>query len=177
MVDIGGTVSKIVAVTASSLATAIEYYHQGFDHYFVTTLPNEIAALDSGTTTGWARTGLAFNVYVSGVSGTAAVCRFFSAAFGAKSSHFYTPNASECAIVMGNPDWQFEGQVFNVTLPTGSSGACPPGAQPLYRMYNNGQGGAPNHRYTTDVSARTLMITLGWIPEGDGIGVIACVPT
>ena len=177
VVDIGGTISKLVSTAASSLATAIEYYHQAFDHYFVTTLANEIAALDSGMTAGWARTGLAFNVYVSGVPGTAAVCRFFSTAFGAKSSHFYTPNAPECAIVMTNPNWQFEGQVFNVTLPTGTSGACPPGAQPLYRMYNNGQGGAPNHRYTTDLSVRALMLTLGWIPEGDGIGVIACVPT
>jgi Repeat of unknown function (DUF5648) len=52
---------------------------------------------------------------------------------------------------------------------------CPLGARPLYRLYNNGQGGAPNHRYTTSLATRTSMIAQGWIPEGAGtIGVIAC---
>jgi hypothetical protein len=48
---------------------------------------------------------------------------------------------------------------------------------PLYRLYNNGQGQAPNHRYTTSVVVRVSMIAAGWIPEGNGAdGVIGCVP-
>ena len=151
----------------------IEYYHAGFDHYFVTAIPDEIQKLDNGAFVGWARTGLSFNVFASGAS-NAAVCRFFSTAFDPKSSHFYTPLASECATVKTNPDWQFEGEVFNVDLPV--AGECAANRRPLYRLYNNGQGGAPNHRYTTDLSVRAQMMGLGWIPEGDGIGVIACVP-
>ena len=31
-------------------------------------------------------------------------------------------------------------------------------AIPVYRLYNNGQGGAPNHRYTTSLATRTQML-------------------
>ena len=48
---------------------------------------------------------------------------------------------------------------------------------PLYRLYNDGQGGAPNHRYTTSPTVRAAMMGRGWTPEGMGsLGVIACVP-
>ena len=44
---------------------------------------------------------------------------------------------------------------------------------PVYRLYNNGQGAAPNHRYTTDLSVRSQMMSQGWVPEGYGsVGVI-----
>jgi hypothetical protein len=104
------------------------------------------------------------------------VCRFFSTAFGLKSSHFYTSSPTECAMVKTNSDWRFEGEVFNMTLPVAETGECPSGLQPLYRMYNNGEGGAPNHRYTTDLGVRESMLARGWIAEGDGIGVVGCVP-
>jgi hypothetical protein len=164
------------AITGSTLAKSIEYYHAGFDHYFVTAIPNEITLLDNGTLAGWSRTGQAFNVFVTGTPGTVEVCRFFSTAFGLRSSHFYTPDANECAIVTASATWQFEGRVFNVVPPNGD-GSCPTATQPLYRLYNNGQGGSPNHRYTTDLGLFDAMVLLGWIPEGSGIGVIACVPT
>ena len=48
--------------------------------------------------------------------------------------------------------------------------------QPLYRVYNDGMGGAPNHRYTTDLDVFATMQDAGWKPEGAGVGVIACVP-
>ena len=103
------------------------------------------------------------------------MCRFFSVSFAPKSSHFYTPSASECDVVKKSPDWSFEAAVFNVTLPAGD-GACPGGTQKLFRVYNDGQGGAPNHRYTTDRDTFLAMQQLGWKPEGYGEGVIACVP-
>jgi hypothetical protein len=177
VVDLNGTVSRILSTTPLTTAEVIEYYHAGFNHYFMTAIPEEIVALDNGTFEGWTRTGLSFTVYVSGAPETAAaVCRFFSTSFGLKSSHFYTSNATECAIVRTNPDWEFEGEVFNVTLPIAGTGSCSVGLRPLYRVYNNGDGGAPNHRYTTELAVRELMLSLGWIAEGDGIGVIACVP-
>ncbi|MBK8739963.1 MAG: hypothetical protein IPM02_10645 [Betaproteobacteria bacterium] len=73
-------------------------------------------------------------------------------------------------------DWQFEGDVFNVNLPAAGSGACPAGTQALYRLYNDGENGAPSHRYTVDLQMRELMLANGWIPEGEGSGVFACVP-
>lgn len=152
---------------------AIEYYHRSFNHYFVTADSTEIAALDGGKFAGWARTEQAFLVYP--LSNTlAGVCRFFSTSFN-PSSHFYTPFADECTTVKSNPRWQFEGTVFGVRLPD-VNGNCT-ASRPLYRLYNNGQGGAPNHRYTTDSATRSTMIAQGWIPEGFGpLGIGACVP-
>lgn len=161
--------------SSSSTVTAVEFHHGGFDHYFVSTNPAEIGLLDNGTHQGWTRTGNSFQVYALGSAGKAATCRFFSTAFGERSSHFYTPVASECSIVKNNPVWQFEGEVFSLTLPA-ADGSCAPPERPLYRLYNQGQGGAPNHRYTTSVDVRGQMIVLGWVPEGNGVGVIGCVP-
>ena len=154
----------------------VEYFHSAWGHYFVTSGIEEMAKLDNGTLAGWTRTGLAFKAYPNGTAGTASMCRFFSVAFDPKSSHFYTPVASECTVVKGNPSWSFEGEVFGVLLP-GANGSCPAGTLALYRLYNNGEGGAPNHRYTTDFAVRTLMLAFGWLAEGYGTdGVIACVP-
>ena len=154
---------------AATSCASIEYYHAGFDHYFMTAIPNEITLLDNGTIAGWARTGHSFNVFVSGTPGTVDVCRFFSTAFGLKSSHFYTPYASECAIVKQNPNWQFEAAVFNIVLPR-VDGTCEPGLQPLYRVYNNGMGGAPNHRQVTDQSLFEMMRALGMDARGGRAG-------
>ncbi|MFO1414878.1 MAG: choice-of-anchor D domain-containing protein [Burkholderiales bacterium] len=171
----GTGVSGTVPPTPLPVA-AIEYYHANFDHYFITAIADEITKLDNGTFVGWARTGRSFKVFPSRVSGINAVCRFFSTAFDPKSSHFYTPNADECTVVKANKDWQFEGEVFWVNYPA-LDGSCPTDLVPVYRVYNNGQGAAPNHRYTTDLQVRKDMIAKGWIPEGAGdIGVIMCVP-
>ena len=79
-------------------------------------------------------------------------------------------------MVKGDPGWLFEGDVFAMILPD-AAGACTGGTVPLYRLYNNGRTGAPNHRYTTRPTIRTAMLDQGWIAEGAGIGVAGCVPT
>ena len=43
----------------------VEYFHADFNHYFVTILPAEMTALDSGTQTGWKRTGKHFYAWKS----------------------------------------------------------------------------------------------------------------
>ncbi len=154
----------------------IEYHHAAWDHYFITGIADEITKLDNGTFVGWARTGYQFKGFPTGAANSSPVCRFFSTAFDPRSSHFYTPFPAECSTVMGNPDWQLEGQVFNIPIPA-ADGSCAAGTVPVYRLYNNGQGGAPNHRYTTDLSVRSQMMTQGWVPEGYGsVGVIMCSP-
>ena len=170
----GGKIPEL-APPPVGYALAVEFYNAAFAHFFISTNPDEIAKLDSGAIPGWQRTGQSFNVYATPGTGLAAVCRFFSASFAPKSSHFYTPSVSECAIVKTNPNWLFEAEVFNMILPS-AAGLCPAGTKSLYRLYNDGMGGAPNHRYTTETSVRVEMITAGWTPEGLGIGVVGCVP-
>jgi hypothetical protein len=165
-----------VAVSQPTTVDLVEYHHSAWDHYFVTGIADEITKLDNGTFVGWARTGYKLKAYPTGTAGSNAVCRFFSTAFAPKSSHFYTPFASECTTVKGNADWQFEAEVFNNPIPA-QDGTCSAGTVPVYRLYNNGQGAAPNHRYTTSLAIRAQMIAQGWVPEGYGaIGVIMCSP-
>jgi len=154
----------------------VEYYHAAFDHYFITNIADEITKLDNGTLVGWARTGESFNVYSDAPVGSSRVCRFFGTSFGLKSSHFYTPSASECATVKQKPEWLFEAVVFNTPTPD-INGNCPAGTLPVYRLYNDGQGAAPNHRFTTSLVTRAQMLAKKWIPEGNGIGVSMCSPT
>jgi hypothetical protein len=168
----GGGGTKVVAV---------EYYHAGFDHYFITAIPNEITALDTGAFPGWTRTHLSFNVYSTvGAPATAStVYRFFSTSFAPKSSHFYTANPDEYTSLLSNPNWQIEGPVFSVPMPS-ANGTCPSGTVPVYRMYNQGQGAAPNHRFTTDAATRDAMLSRpadkAWLAEGVGVGVGMCSP-
>jgi serine protease len=138
--------------------------------------PREIGILDRGEIAGWTRTGRTFNAYPPASAQGSLVCRFYGAAF-ARSSHFYTALANECALLRNDPNWQFEGEVFRVALPNAADGHCAAATIPLYRLYNNNEGGAPNHRYTVDLEIRSAMIAEGWIPEGYGaLGVNACVP-
>lgn len=170
-------VSATPGETQPAQPPAIEYHHAGFDHYFITAAPQEAAMLDAGSLAGWRRTGERFSVFALSDSTAAQVCRFFSTAFAPKSSHFYTAAASECEAVKNNPNWQYEGLVFAMALAS-PAGTCPVATQALYRLYNNGQGGAPNHRYTTSPTVRASMLAQGWVAEGYGeTGVIACVTT
>ena len=99
------------------------------------------------------------------MSGAAPVCRFFTVAFAPKSSHFYTSDPAECEGLKSNPDWQYEKIAFYIDEPV--NGQCEAGTLPVYRMYNNGQTGAPNHRFTTDLATyTTFTTTMGWSPEG-----------
>ena len=171
----GGKVVPELAAPMVGKAVAIEYYNATFAHYFITANTAEIAKLDDGTFVGWERTGQSFNVYTVGGTGRASVCRFFSTAFGAKSSHFYAPRGLGCEAVLANPAWQFEGDVFFTYLPD-AEGGCPADNLPVYRLYNNGQGGAPNHRFTTSEAIRLEMLQDGYVAEGTGIGVGMCSP-
>ena len=172
-----------IAEPPRALGTVFEYYHRQFRHYFMTTLDSEKLAIELGSFVGWERVGphpwsppsagFAF-LNGPGNDGRVPLCRFFSAAFQGKSSHFYTATSTECDAVKTNPNWTFEG-IAGYVWPASSNGTCDAGI-PLYRVYNNGQRGAPNHRYTTDHNTRLSMIVEGWTPEGAGPGVVACVP-
>jgi len=161
-------------------AVAVEYYHASWNMYFVTALPNEIAVLDGGAFGGvWLRTGQQFNVYAldGAPAYSSTVWRFLSTKFSPKSSHVYTANEDEydeltSGAIVG---WSVEGPVFSAPLPS-SDGTCPSGTIPVYRLYNNAMGGAPNHRLITDANEFAQMAAAGWTPEGEGVGVGLCSP-
>jgi photosystem II stability/assembly factor-like uncharacterized protein len=161
----------------SASVPVVEYFYATFDHYFITSNPDEIRKLDNEGSAGWVRTGLQFNAYAAPNGNSAPVCRFFSAASAPKSSHFYTPFATECAIRQADAAWTLEStDAFDIAVPA-ADGSCAAGLTPVYRLYNNGQGGAPNHRYTTDVTVRAQMIAQGWVPEGLGPNAVEmCSP-
>jgi hypothetical protein len=174
-----------IVAAASSLARAqfvdaIEYYHAGLDHYFVTASPSEIAVLDSGAFTGWARTGYSFGVYPpgSGVAGTTPVCRFYGSPAYGLDSHFYSASPVECIEVQQKwPDqWLLESyEVFRTVLPDMLSGYCRSGTEPLYRLFN--QRSDVNHRYLTNYGEAEVMANRGYVWEGYGTPPVAmCVP-
>jgi cytochrome c553 len=167
--------------TGTSTVTVVEYHNAAFDHYFITPVPAEIALLDAKTPPfqDWSRTGFTFNGYANATApaGSVAICRFFNSTFAPKSSHFYAPHGLGCEVTITNfPDWVLEDdKLFNSMLPD-ASGACPQGTIPVYRLYNNGMGGAPNHRFVTSSAERQNMINAGYVAEGAGIGVGMCAP-
>jgi hypothetical protein len=172
-----GLLGRAPAVTAQT-QTAVEYYYWVWNYYFVTSFPPEIAALDGGAFGGaWKRTGQTFDVWTGPTNGALPTCRFFSTIFAPKSSHFYTPYAAECASLKAGVGWQFEAVAFYVQLPD-ANGNCTAGTDVLYRLYNNGMGGAPNHRFTRSAALFNQMRAAGWVFEGNGLtGAFACVPT
>ena len=176
-----GLLGVATSVTAQ-VQTAVEYiYGQPWDYgyvssYFVTSFPDEIAALDGGAFGGlWHRTGETFNAWSGPASGALPTCRFFDTAFG---SHFYTPYAAECAAVQSNQarHWQYEGIAFYLQVPD-ENGSCPIGTTILYRLYNDSRywppfyydtrTGAPLHRFTTSAATFNQMLAAGWVFEGD----------
>jgi len=167
------TVSDFIDLYNGTLApvskvAAVEYFNAGFGHYFMTAQADEIAGLDGGAYNhAFARTGFGFNAWSAPAAGTVPVCRFFTApgTFGTKSSHFYTADPVECAGLKSNPAWVYEKIAFHIPVP--AAGACTAGTSSVYRMYNSGQTGAPNHRFTTDFAIyQDFTTTKGWAAEG-----------
>ena len=156
---------------AAEVVRAVEYYHEAFEHYFVTANPAEIAALDSGAFSGWWRTGQRFQVDTSPADGLIPVCRFYTSAYAGKATHFFTASESECAHVKTMSDWTYEGVAFYARVPD-AAGNCAADTAPINRLFNNGQGGAPNHAYTSDSAKRDRLVSAGWVSEG----VAYCAP-
>ena len=163
--------------SGSPTVTVVEYHHASFDHYFITPVAGEIVLLDARAPPfqDWLRTGITFKAYVNATApaGSAAICRFFNDHFAPKSSHFYAAKGAGCEVTIAQfPDWGLEDdKLFNTMLP-GTGGSCPAGTNPLYRMYNQGQGNAPNHRFVTNLADQQTMINQGFAAEG----VVMCVP-
>jgi hypothetical protein len=155
-----------------------------YSSYFVTSAPDEIAALDAGAYDMfagqfvWQRTGEAFNVWGGLEAGALPTCRFWNATFGNAVEHFYTPYPAECAAVQANVDWhwQYEGIAFYLQVPD-ENGNCPVGTTILYRLYWDKEGPL-RHHFTTSAATFNRDLAAGWVFEGDGrTFAFACVPS
>ena len=76
----------------------------------------------------------------------------------------YALRGRKCASLKTGAIWSYEAIAFYLGTPDGS-GNCPAGATRIYRLYNNGITGAPNHRYTADAGVVTLIKAQGWDPR------------
>ncbi len=171
-----GTYVAVIAKPAPARSAVIEYYNAGLDHYFVSALAADIAALDSGALKGWARTGRSFGAYLEPAAGASPVCRFYLPPANGD-SHFYSASPAECAEVKAKfPTFVYEAaDVMYVGLPDTTSGACPEGTQKVYRLWNNRADS--NHRYTTDLEVKAQMVARGYVAEGYGPdATIMCAP-
>ena len=157
--------------------TIVEYYDASLDHYFITAIPDEIAKLDDGTFKGWARTGQTFKAYgvgSTGRTGRRPVCREYGRPEFGLDSHFYSASPDECMASMANTlgAWGLEAsEVFEMDLPDATTGACPAGGVPVYRIWNGRRDS--NHRYTTSTAIRDQMVAKGGVAEGYGPDAVA----
>lgn len=165
-----------------------EFYHAGLRHYFITADGAEKQVLDTGVLAGWQRTGESFRAYAAGSSAGEAtpVCRYYDPPLvefegqeseAGSNSHFFTADATECASVWrrySNSHWYLENDnAFQIAVPDKTTGACPNGTMPVYRLVD--QRGDSNHRYTTSTAVRADMLAAGYVAEGYGPhGVVMC---
>lgn len=185
----GSAVGQVIPKddAANGIVTVVEYYNAALDHYFMTPLANEIALCDAGQPPcrGWVRTGEQFRADAAGqylvLDNTSVfpVCRLFNDNYAGTSTHFYALQNGGCQETLDDfPDWTLETPELFDALYINPDGTCP---QPrfdlvVYRLFNNGMGGAPNHRYATKYSVVQTMVAKGWVSEGDGGGGVMCIP-
>jgi len=161
---------------AATPVNVIEFYRAEVDRYFITSFPDEIAALDSGLLPGWTRTGLAFKAFATSQPGYSPICRFYMPP--PAGSHFYSASPQECAAVQAAyPSFILESTaVMQLALPNPLSGTCPAGSAPIYRTWN--QRADTNHRYTSSIAVRNQMVTQkNHVAEGYGPNAVTfCGP-
>jgi hypothetical protein len=147
--------------------SAVEFYHAGYDHYFVAASAQDIIDLDTGVHPGWSRTGYSFNVWESAGGGTNPVCRYYIPP-GYGDSHFFSAAPDECAIALVKFPWLFRetDAAFYISLPDVTSGACAANEIAVYRLWN-GRADS-NHRYTTSIAVKVAMVAAGYVAEGYG---------
>jgi len=123
-----------------------------------------------------------FPSQASGGAGVNPVCRFYIPPEHGN-SHFFSASPTECATIQAKTatDPNYSGydyespNVFYIALPDTTTGACPAGTTPVYRLWN--QRADSNHRYTADPAIKAQMAAKGHVAEGYGPdSVIMCAP-
>ena len=163
-------------VTGSVIMKAFEFYHAAFNHYFITAIADEITKLDNGTFVGWTRTGKAFNVLCQRRAGHRAGVPLLQ----------HRIRVAELALLHAVRVGVRDGQAEPELAVRGRGIRRDPSRRDAETVRS------ARRRYTacttTGWAARRITATrrtptmfnmmqaLGWVPEGSGVGVIACVP-
>jgi len=143
-----------------------EFYNTDLNHYFMTPYLAEANGILAGAAgPGWMRTEIDFNAWQDGAATGVPMCRFYGTPGRGPNSHFFTAEAAECAAVMRDPGWTFEGLTMRVVPAVG--GVCALDSIPVFRVYNNRYAfNDSNHRYTTSRMTREQMKSRDWVDEG-----------
>ena len=155
---------------------AVEFYHAGYDHYFIAATAEDARILDTGMLPGWSRTGYSFHVWAGAGGNTNPVCRYYIPPANG-GSHFFSASPDDCAIIPIHYPWLVKESdaAFYIALPDLTTGACSANQVAVYRFWNGRFDS--NHRYTTSLAVKTAMIAAGYIAEGYGPDqVTMCAP-
>jgi hypothetical protein len=167
-----GTVPVSAQPAAAMIAPVVEFYNAALDQYFNTQNAAQIHDLDTGVHPGWARTNQSFLAYLPGQSDSRGldVQRFYGRPDAGLNSHFLTWVPAEEGALANGPlaaDWIVEASdSFEIPVPLTTTGACPVGTAPVYRLWNNRAD--TGHRYMADRATRQQMVTAGYVAEGFG---------
>jgi hypothetical protein len=171
-----GNATGAIPPPGPGLVQLVEYHNAAADHYLLTSISAEIAALDAGQIAGWIRTGNNFNAFADAVAGASPVCRIYlPPVYG--DSHFFSSSPAECAYVQAAmPAAVLESaNAFYIDTPDTTTGACPSGTIAVYRLWNHRAD--LDHRYTTSPTIKAAMIAQGYVAEGYGADqVTMCSP-
>ena len=158
----------------AGLGTAVEYYDRTLDRYLLTSSSAQIRGLDTAMPQ-WERTGLRFMAYQNPTAGTTPVCQIY----GTSETNAESVSVPECQAVINDPasypGWS--ANEFYLLSPDAATGACPDGAEPVWRFLNEHNA---SRRYTTDHTVRDAMREdpSTWMPEGYGPdSVTMCTPS
>ena len=95
--------------------------------------------------------GITFKAYVNATApaGSAAICRFFNDVSRRRVRTSTRAHGAGCEVDdLAIPGLAARGrQALQYDGARARGGTCPAGTSPVYRLYNHGQGGAPNHRF------------------------------
>ena len=163
------------AATAQSPSTvdSVEYFNSRSGQYYRTDVAAEVASIDqSGSASGWARTGQSFKVWrtqADAPSGAIPLVKITSL-------NFATPSAPQvCSLSKTSKLTPLSGTAANCpvqtsvtyVLPADAAGNCASGTQPVFQSSS-----ANGTRLATQLSVYQEMFDRGWQAQGGTI----CVP-
>lgn len=159
-----GLISSAWAVTPER--TLIELFWADQDRYVVVYQEEAPIALNRPGSP-WKTTGRTFVVNATQLAGQVPVARLYNPGVG---SHvMLLPGELQVVLQRWASDWILESRDF-FWADQPANGACATGV-PLYRLYNDGRNGAPNHRFTTDLAeAQEIAKTWGTLE-----GLVMCI--
>jgi uncharacterized protein (DUF1800 family) len=169
LLSAGATVSAQTTSTVDS----VEYFNSRSGQYYRTDVPAEIASIDqSGSASGWARTGQSFKVWRTQADAPAGAIPLVKLT----SLNFATPSAPQvCSLSKTSKLTPLSGTAANCpvqtsvtyVLPADASGNCANGTQPVF------QSSSPTGtRLANQLPVYQEMFDRGWQAQGVSI----CVP-